>query len=255
VLLVAVRTAVTRWQPGAQRDDHLESTCLQEHETLAFGARDLTSGGLAAACSGSLPLQRTLHPDASACYDPSRLELHDPGDGKQVVTAWHCAGMQWLALVSTVLGALIGVGSTLVVDRRRWSRERSKAMYEARRQLYSDFLADLSTTRDAIRAVARGYHPADISRRQAAGDAFGKANLYSRRYQVSITAPEAVVAAATETFRSLRELRNVAAAGHDNDSGENRAVKARYEAGLTKLIDVMRDDLGPVTSVVVTGRD
>jgi hypothetical protein len=162
--------------------------------------------------------------------------------------------MQWLVLVSTVLGALIGVGSTLIVDRLRWSRERSKAMYEARRQLYSDFLADLSSTRDAVRAVARGYYPAEISRRQAAGDAFGKANLYSRRYQVSITAPEAVVAAATETFRSLRELRNVAAAGHDNVSDEYGVAKAKYEAGLTKLIGVMRDDLGPVTSVVVSGR-
>jgi len=72
--------------------------------------------------------------------------------------------MQWLTLAGTLLGAFIGVGSTLIVDRRRWLRERSKALFETRRQLYSDFLADLSTTREILRTVALGYHPVEIPR-------------------------------------------------------------------------------------------
>jgi hypothetical protein len=152
-----------------------------------------------------------------------------------------------LTLASTIVGALIGVGSTLLADRLRWSRDRSKGTFEARRQLYSDFLADLSLTRDAVRAAGRGYHDADVSRQQAANDAFRSANLYSRRYQVSISAPPGVVGAATATFRSLRRLRDVVAAGHDNESEEYVAERERYEASLTALIKRMRDDLGPVT--------
>ena len=155
--------------------------------------------------------------------------------------------MQWLALVSTVVGALIGVGSTLIADRLRWSRDRSKATYEARRQLYSDFLADLSVTRDAVRAVGRGYLDADVPRQQAANDAFQSANLYSRRYQVSISAPPEVVGAATVTFRSLRRLRDVVASSHDNESEEYVTERERYDAALSMLIERMRDDLGPIT--------
>jgi hypothetical protein len=75
---------------------------------------------------------------------------------------------------------------------------------------------------------------------------FPPANLCSRRYQISITAPESVIEAATETFRSLRRLRDVVAAGHDNNSAEYKAEKAQYEAGLESLIRVMRGDLDPV---------
>lgn len=155
--------------------------------------------------------------------------------------------MQWLTLVSTVVGALIGVGSTLIADRLRWSRDRSKAIHEARRQLYSDLLADLAATRDAVRAVGRGYHGAEVPRQQAAEDAFRSANLYSRRYQVSISAPPEVVEAATAAFRSLRGLRDVVASGRDSGSEEYVTERERYDAALGVLIRRMRDDLGPVT--------
>ena len=151
--------------------------------------------------------------------------------------------MQWLTLASTLLGALIGIGSTLIVDRMRWSREKSKARYETRRQLYSEFLADLSTTREIIRTVARGYHSAEIPRRQAAIEGFRSANLYSRRHQLSITAPPAIVAAATETFDRLRTMRDVVGGGHGNDSDLYIATKVEYDKEREHLISLMRTDL------------
>lgn len=56
-----------------------------------------------------------------------------------------------------------------------------------------------------------------------------------------------MVEAATATFRSLRRLRDVVAAGHDDESEEYVAERERYESSLTILIKRMRDDLGPVT--------
>ncbi|WP_436535707.1 hypothetical protein [Actinoplanes sp. HUAS TT8] len=89
------------------------------------------------------------------------------------------------------------MSSTLVADRIRWSRDRPKITYEARKQLYSEFLTELSTTRDILRAAGREYFAAEVSRQQAANEAFRVSNLYSRRYQVSNIAPPEIVAAAT----------------------------------------------------------
>lgn len=44
--------------------------------------------------------------------------------------------MDWLASINTLIGAGIGVGSTLLADRFRWHRERVRISEEARRQIF-----------------------------------------------------------------------------------------------------------------------
>jgi hypothetical protein len=102
-------------------------------------------------------------------------------------------------------------------------------------------------TRDALRAAGRGYHSADVSRQQAANEAFRATSLYSRRYQISISAPPEIVRSATATFLSLRELRTVGAADNNNDSEEYVRERERYESLLVALMEAMREDLAPVT--------
>jgi len=152
--------------------------------------------------------------------------------------------VEWFALVSTLVGGLIGIGSALMVERTKWQRQVSQDDLKSRRQLYADFLADLGITRDAIRAIARGFHPTAISRRQAAEEAFMAADLYSRRFQVAISAPEPVVAQATATYRALRSMRDVVAERHDQKSPEYATAKAAFEAALSELLTRMRADLG-----------
>nr|WP_285561247.1 hypothetical protein [Streptomyces hygroscopicus] len=52
--------------------------------------------------------------------------------------------MEWLSLASTALGAVIGVGSTLIADRLSWRRERAGQSFDVRRQLYAHYTAALS---------------------------------------------------------------------------------------------------------------
>ncbi|WP_039938278.1 hypothetical protein [Streptomyces himastatinicus] len=62
--------------------------------------------------------------------------------------------MEWITLASTVVGAGIATGSALLLDRRRWQRERRDRELETRRTLYGDYLACLGPGRRSGRASA-----------------------------------------------------------------------------------------------------
>ncbi|WP_299736064.1 hypothetical protein [Pseudonocardia sp. 73-21] len=82
-----------------------------------------------------------------------------------------------------------------------------------------------------------------IPRTQAAVEAFRSANLYSRRYQLSITAPAPIAAAATEAFDRLRDMRDIIADGHGNESDLYVASRVEYDEMKEQLISLMRKDL------------
>lgn len=63
--------------------------------------------------------------------------------------------MEWISPVSTALGAVIGVGSTLLTDRFRWRRERAGQNLDVRRQMYADYTAALSRIRTALNECAQ----------------------------------------------------------------------------------------------------
>ncbi|MEV5551848.1 hypothetical protein AB0L35_37930 [Streptomyces sp. NPDC052309] len=48
--------------------------------------------------------------------------------------------MQWITLISTMVGAAIATGSAMLLDRQRWRRERLDRETQARRTLYGEYL-------------------------------------------------------------------------------------------------------------------
>lgn len=154
--------------------------------------------------------------------------------------------MEWLTLVSTVVGAILGVGATTLNERVKWKRERWKAQHEARTKLYGDYLSDLTKTRDAIRSVSRTEWKDDASRRKAADDAFLSANIYARRYQIRITAPKDVADQAAKTLRELRQMRELVGAGEKHHSDAYLAWKDVYDPILIELMDLMEKDLDEI---------
>jgi hypothetical protein len=151
--------------------------------------------------------------------------------------------MEWFTLISTAVGAILAVGATTLNDRLKWKREQSKAQYETRSRLYSDYLADLTKTRDAIRLVARGIHAPDVTRHDAADSAFASMNLYARRYQIGITEAGPVAIAGESALRALRDIRDVIKEGHQHRSSQYNEAKIAYEARLRALMNAMRADL------------
>ncbi|MYU55361.1 MULTISPECIES: hypothetical protein [Streptomyces] len=150
--------------------------------------------------------------------------------------------MQWTALVSATVGAVIATLSSAYLDRHRWRRDQRDRISDTRRALYGEYLASLSKARNVFRSLARDADLGPTERERAARDGF--APCYEIRYQMSITASVAVVAASEDAFRRLRDVRDHAAAGALAGDEAYSGGRAEYETALTKLRAAMRHELG-----------
>ncbi|MFF8868000.1 hypothetical protein ACF08B_38860 [Streptomyces sp. NPDC015139] len=88
--------------------------------------------------------------------------------------------MDWLAPVNTLIGAVIGVGSTLLADRHRWRRDRAALNQDTRRQAYAAFMTALSDVYQRLDELAHEEHPTQ-ELRTAAHEVFVSRNLYLLR--------------------------------------------------------------------------
>lgn len=116
--------------------------------------------------------------------------------------------MNWGTLVATALGAVLGAGSTLTVDRSRWRRDHHSREQVARRELYGQYLASLALATHQLRDLRRpGLLTAD-ERMRRAGEVLSESGAYQLRYQMLITAPDLLEAPTEEAFTSIRRLRD-----------------------------------------------
>jgi len=153
-------------------------------------------------------------------------------------------GVSWSTALLTLLGTIVGASVTLLADGVRWRRDQHQRSYAMRRDAYADYLSALHGTSENIRAVSLGEHAPDVSRTLAAMAAFRSANLNAAREQLVLLAPAPVVHAADDTFRALRELRNLLTQGSDLSTPDYKQVLTRYQLSLKTLRNVMRGDLG-----------
>ncbi|WP_133305533.1 hypothetical protein [Streptomyces sp. AcE210] len=93
--------------------------------------------------------------------------------------------MSWIALVSTALGAVVGLGSALLSDRVRWGRERGERQLATQRDMYVAYLSALHEANQALRVVSLGDHPAEVSRDLAARPAFRDARIVQAREHIA----------------------------------------------------------------------
>jgi hypothetical protein len=149
--------------------------------------------------------------------------------------------MQWITLISTIVGAAIATGSAMLLDRQRWKRERSDRETQARRALYGDYLAGLSEARHACGNMARDPDMEPSTRRTTAREAFGP--CIGLRYQMTISAPSRVVEASEDAFRRLRDLRDRVMEGVLVTDPVYLEGRRTYDDALAALRTRMREDL------------
>jgi hypothetical protein len=149
--------------------------------------------------------------------------------------------MQWITLISTIVGAAIATGSALLLDRQKWRRERSDRETQTRRALYGDYLATLSEARHACGNMARDPDMDPSMRRTTAREAFGP--CIGLRYQMTISAPSRVVEASEDAFRSLRDLRDRVMEGVLVTDPAYLEGRRAYDDALAVLRVRMRTDL------------
>ncbi|MFF5156278.1 hypothetical protein ACFY3N_08500 [Streptomyces sp. NPDC000348] len=149
--------------------------------------------------------------------------------------------MQWITLISTIVGAVIATGSAMLLDRQRWKRERLDRETQTRRTLYGDYLAGLSEARHVCGNVARDSDMEPSTRRTMAREAFGP--CIGLRYQMTISAPSRVVEASEDAFRRLRDLRDRVMEGVLVTDPVYLEGRRTYDDALAVLRARMREDL------------
>ncbi|MER7879653.1 hypothetical protein ABTY63_39955 [Streptomyces solisilvae] len=170
----------------------------------------------------------------------------EPGQSSETnVYIWQAGDwMSWLPAASALLGAIIGVTSTLLTDRLRWRREFSDRQLSIRRTSYRDYLVALASWRNGMRETAYNPSLSIEERRDRTAQALIDSQAYERRMEMLITAPESVVRESEATYKVLKKMKAPIAGGLLESSTEYRELTASFEERLQKLRASMRTDLG-----------
>jgi hypothetical protein len=143
--------------------------------------------------------------------------------------------MDWGTLIGTVVGAVLGVGSTLIADHTRSRREQATHMHDTLRDLYSTYLAALNDSSSVLRVIILKESDA-AARYQAALDAFRDTSVLTRRYSIALQAPPAVREKSDQAYRLLRQWRDLL----DTHPGIS-LTSAEYLEGLERFHQARKD--------------
>jgi len=134
--------------------------------------------------------------------------------GRRTASSKGCTSVQqWIAVLGTALGAVIGIGAAFINDRVRWRRDQDRDRLGVRRELYSSYIAALTEIHESMRAVSGRDGLTPAGRRDAVRAVFHDGGLYQLRYQIGVIADQQVLDAAETAFSHMRDIRDTLAAG------------------------------------------
>jgi hypothetical protein len=160
---------------------------------------------------------------------------------------------QWIAVLGTALGAVIGIGSAFISDRARWRREQDRDRAGVRRELYSSYIAALTETHESMRAVSARDGLTAAQQADAIRAVFHDGGLYQLRYQIGVTADQEVLDAAEAAFQQMRDIRDVFADGGRIGDERYQSLRTDWGALLRAMQQAMRDELGSARVVLRAG--
>ncbi|MGI5455835.1 hypothetical protein ACQEWB_22170 [Streptomyces sp. CA-249302] len=151
--------------------------------------------------------------------------------------------MNWTTLAGTALGALIGVGSTLLADRVRWRRDAGERNRQERRDIYVGCLTKYRLAYEAMHSAAtvhRGQHTLDAAVREA----FRASGCDEVRESALICAPQELSDVLEDVYVTLREFQEFFAAGDQPlDSPEFQEHRLKHGKAIWAARAAMRADL------------
>lgn len=147
--------------------------------------------------------------------------------------------MEWTALISTALGAVIGVGSTLLADRLRWKRDTGERERETLHATYAQFLEALTQARDLISHASRDFTAAEEDRRSVM-TALLDHGVHVKQYQLELPAPPQVVEKARDAADKLAAYRDVVVEGGKRDDPECTQARRAFRSSRQELMEAMR---------------
>lgn len=150
-----------------------------------------------------------------------------------------------MTLAGTALGALVGVGATLLAERARWRRDSAERARQERKEIYVACLTTFRQAHESMRAVAFGDQRWEAPALDAAvREALRASGCNEARDTAALFAAPEIVAAIDDAFYSLRRLMDVLAAGNGLDSAAFQEAQAAHRSAVRLAQAAMRRDLG-----------
>lgn len=153
--------------------------------------------------------------------------------------------MDWVAPISTLAGAVVGVGSALLAERIRWRRDSARERAQTRREVYSEFLMALSQSHSNMRSAAFQSEDLPEARRHGSlHEALDGSGIWRFRQSLSLTAPAEIIGSAVTACNALTAIRDVLIETPDVRSDAYLRVRADLWLANASLREAMHRDLG-----------
>jgi hypothetical protein len=148
-----------------------------------------------------------------------------------------------MTLAGTGVGALVGVGSTLLVDRARWRRDATARNHQERKDIYVACLTKYRQAYESMYAAATTHRGRDTLS-TAVREAFRASGCDEVRESALICAPQQLSDVLEDVYATLRELQEVLAGGDPPlDSPEFQEHRLRHGQAVWAARAAMRRDL------------
>ncbi|TQK42496.1 hypothetical protein FBY35_3910 [Streptomyces sp. SLBN-118] len=151
--------------------------------------------------------------------------------------------MEWLGLAGTGLGAIVGVGATLLADRVRWRRDSRARERETLRLLYAEYLEAIAAARDEISRASADVEQPLVERALAAHRAVREHEIFAKQYQLELSAPPAVAELVVSATQGLVDYRDAVAGGATREDDACTAARRAFRAARKTLMEAMRATL------------
>ncbi|MFI9823546.1 hypothetical protein ACIHFC_24230 [Streptomyces sp. NPDC052013] len=151
--------------------------------------------------------------------------------------------MEWATLVGTGLGAVMGVGATLVGEQVRWRRTVRDNRLQDRRNLYADCLVSFRRAHEDMRLAADEEHAGPQARAARIRQVYRESGCDEVRERLMLTASDEVTSAIEAAYVSLRKIREVFAAGSTVPSPDYQAARQAHKDATEAARAVLRRDL------------
>ncbi|MET8246027.1 hypothetical protein ABZV31_17355 [Streptomyces sp. NPDC005202] len=153
--------------------------------------------------------------------------------------------MDWMTLTGTGLGALVGVGSTLLADRVRRRRDLAERTRQERKEIYVTCLSKYRQAYEAMHTAAVAHREREPAALDAAvREAFRASGCDEVRESALICAPERMADVVEAVYTTLRDLLGVFASGNPAlDTAEFQEYRLKHAQTVWAARAAMRRDL------------
>ncbi|MFF4847606.1 hypothetical protein [Streptomyces sp. NPDC001194] len=157
--------------------------------------------------------------------------------------------MEWGTLAVAAVGALFGIGTTLITDVLRSRRAQQQQWADTKRLAYVRFLTSLAQAHSRM-TMAAAREAVGPARTQAIHNAFltdpQHSDAKSVLRELAIAAPDHIYEAAVPVYYQLRTARDMLASDEVTfETPEYQQVIQPFFRDLDSLQRLMRDDLHP----------